>query len=218
MSRRTTFSETEKLVLTAIFMADGGWNLMGLSQEEGLTFLKKYIMTLIIDDSEDVGQVIRKELYLYIRSTLMSMRREDIYSTQNDPAFSNWGKDNMIQLAKDYSSGGEDFLDETLECIFHSGWESEKPEPCIIGFDENAGTSKETAIAIYNAPSSEDGVEAEYWYLHYKFGRAREDWDLMMQKLIKDRENNKTYDVLDIRFPNNIARTIYFDISEFYRQ
>jgi hypothetical protein len=201
-----------------MFTADGCWNLLGLSQEEGLNLLKKYLMTLKFGDSEDVAKVIRKEFYLYIRNTLMAMRRKDIYATQNDPAFSNWGRGNMTQLAEDYSLGGEDFLDETLEHIFHSGWESEKPEPCIIGFDENAGTSKETAIAIYNAPSHEDGIEAEYWYLHYKFGRAREDWDLMMQKLVKDPENNKTYDVLDIRFPNNMARTIYFDISEFYRQ
>jgi hypothetical protein len=218
MTSEPGLSKTEEVVLMAMFMADGAWNQLGLSQEEGLNLLSEYIKTLRFDDSEDIAKVIRKELYLYMRNTLMTTRKGDLFYLQNHPVFSNWGRANMIQLAQNYSRGGQQLLRETVTRIFHAGWQSDKPELPMIGFDENLGTSKETAITIYNAPSHEDGIEAEYWYLHYKFGKARKDWDLERQMLVKDQENNKAYDLLHIRFPNDTTQTVYFDISEFYSE
>jgi hypothetical protein len=216
MNRETDLSKTEEIVLLATMIANGGWEKGASSKEESLAWLAQYIKVLKFDESEDIARVIRKEIYLRMRNTLMATRRGDLFYLQNHPTFSNWGRQNMTELALAYSRGGDLLLSKSLRRIFHAGWKSERPELTIIGFDENLGTSENNAIRIYNAPSAEDGVEAEYWYLHYRFGIATKDWKLSMQMLLEDRDQGKAHDLLQISFPDGSSREVYFDISEFY--
>ncbi len=217
MDRTSELSKTEEIVLMAIMLADGGWSRLGLSKEEGLGWLSQYVMSLRFDESEDVAKVIRKEIYLHMRNTLMATRRGDLFYLQNHPAFSNWGRSNLTELAQNYARGGKELLHRTITQTFSPGWEQRRPEPSIVGFDENMGVSEATAIRIYNAPSHEDGIEAEYWYLHYKFGIASKNWQLSRQMLLKDQESGRAYDLLVISFPDKTEREVYFDISEFFR-
>jgi len=217
MNRDAELSKTEEIVLMATMIADGAWDKSGSTKEESLAWLAEYVKVLKFDESEDIARVIRKEIYLRMRNTLMATRRGDLFYLQNHPTFSNWGRKNLTELAQAYSHGGESLLHETLVQIFVTGWESKRPELTIIGFDENLGTSQANAIRIYNAPTPEDGVEAEYWYLHYKFGMATTDWKLSRQMLLEDADSGKAYDLLLISFPDNTEREVFFDISEFYR-
>lgn len=217
MNKSSELSKTEKIVLMAIMLADGGWSQLGLSKEEGLGWLSQYVMSLRFEESEDIAKVIRKEIYLHMRNTLMATRQGDLFYLQNHAAFSNWGRTNLTKLAQAYSRGGQELLRRTLTQMFSTGWELKRPELRAIGFDENLGISEGSAIRIYNAPSHEDGIEAEYWYLHYKFGIATEDWTLSRQILLKDPDSGRAYDLLVISFPNKTDREVYFDISEFYR-
>ena len=216
MNRDAQLSKTEEIVLMATMIADGAWDKLGSSKEECLNWLAQYVKVLKFKESEDIARVIRKEIYLTMRNSLMATRRGDLFYLQNHPTFSNWSRKNLTELALAYSRSGESLLRETLAQIFHAGWKSDRPELTIIGFDENLGTSETNAIRIYNAPSAEDGVEAEYWYLHYMFGIAHEDWKLTRQMLLEDRESGKTHDLLQISFRDSSSREVYFDISEFY--
>jgi hypothetical protein len=216
MNREGELSKTEEIVLMATMIADGAWEKCGSSRKESLEWLAQYVKVLEFKESEDIATVIRKEIYLTMRNVLMATRRGDLFYLQNHPTFSNWSRKNLTELALAYSRGGESLLRETLARIFHDGWTSERPDLTIIGFDENLGTSETNAIRIYNAPSAEDGVEAEYWYLHYRFGIAHKDWKLSMQTLLEDRESGKAHDLLGISFPDGSSREVYFDISEFY--
>src|SRR5438046_2928246 len=115
MKQEANFSKTEEVVLMAMFLADGCWDQLGLSQEQGLDFLQEYIKTLRFNESEDIAKVVRKELYLHMRNTLMATRKGDLFYLQNHPVFSNWGRGNMIRLAQTYSRGGERLLRETTK-------------------------------------------------------------------------------------------------------
>src|SRR6266498_3565387 len=95
-------------------------------QKKSLDWLAQYVKVLKFDESEDIARVIRKEIYLRMRNTLMATRRGDLYYLQNHPTFSNWGRKNLVELAQAYSHGGDSLLRETLAQIFHAGWKSER--------------------------------------------------------------------------------------------
>lgn len=77
------------------------------------------------------------------------------------------------------------------------------------------GDSLETAVVIHGASNSGDGIKAENQYLSEKFGQRGLDWEKKGQSLIG--KEDKQYDKLDIELRDGTNKTVYFDITEFFK-
>jgi len=80
--------------------------------------------------------------------------------------------------------------------------------------EKNGGSINE-AIIISNASNPIEGVQKEYEYIESKYGICGENWDMKMQSLVH--EEDKYYDKMDLEFKDGTTKTIYFDITKFYR-
>jgi hypothetical protein len=81
--------------------------------------------------------------------------------------------------------------------------------------NDNIGDSLETAVVIHGASNSGEGIKAENQYLSEKFGQRGLDWDKKGQSLIG--KEDKQYDKLDIELKDGTNKTVYFDITEFFK-
>ena len=84
----------------------------------------------------------------------------------------------------------------------------------MVTYVEKSGESIEEAIIILDVKNNAEGIAAEYEYLEMKFGESGKAWEMEIQGLIH--EDNKHYDILELRFPDGAKKTIYFDITSFY--
>jgi hypothetical protein len=85
-----------------------------------------------------------------------------------------------------------------------------------ITFSSTSGLTKQDAIIINGATDETHGICAEYLYLAKLFGERDKDWQLVQQALVRDRENGKAYDEMEVKLlPASQQKTIYFDITNF---
>ena len=206
------------LAVKATYLADAQWSRGGLTKAEGLNWLHELVKRLADKNGEETPKEILGK-YRRLGGMLMErFRTKDISSIQEIPAFSDWGRQNMISLAESYLNGGEAALERTSQILFHDERVASKPKQSIIIFDEDTGHSEDTAIVIRGAESNRDYVTAEYWYLQHKFGRCYEDWRPVpgSQFPFTDEVKGREYDLLRIRFSNGAEREIYFDITDFH--
>jgi len=85
-----------------------------------------------------------------------------------------------------------------------------------VAFEGGPGDSPETAVIIRGATNGVAGVEAEYRYLREKFGQQNRDWHLTRQALM--RKGDRMFDVMHLELADGSKRTLYFDITEFFRK
>ena len=84
-----------------------------------------------------------------------------------------------------------------------------------IKFFGGTGSSKADAIIIKGASGEMDGIQAEYYYIGYKYGARGTNWQSGGQALYS--ENGKFYDSITFTtLKDGIAHKIYFDITDFY--
>jgi hypothetical protein len=86
----------------------------------------------------------------------------------------------------------------------------------IVTCSNESGDSKEHAVKVLGAGNERAGIQAEYQYLCRMFGEQGKDWNLAIQSLMEDKDSGKVYDRMDLDFPNQPSKTLYFDITEFY--
>jgi hypothetical protein len=82
-----------------------------------------------------------------------------------------------------------------------------------IRYSHNSGNSQEDAIKILGAQNTFDGIEAEYKYISRIYGKENEDWRLLIQALLIDK--NKQFDHLEILLKSGEKVEFYFDVSDF---
>ena len=85
----------------------------------------------------------------------------------------------------------------------------------MVKYIENSGKSFEDAIVITGAGHNFEGQGAEYRYLEQKYGPRGKDWVVEQFLIAKD---GKFYDILELNFMDGDRKTVFFDISDFYRQ
>jgi hypothetical protein len=86
----------------------------------------------------------------------------------------------------------------------------------MVTFSDDSGDSEEHAVRILGARNEREGIQAEYWYLSQKFGERGKDWDLALQSLLEDKGSRRVFDRMDLDFPNQPTKILYFDITEYY--
>jgi hypothetical protein len=80
-----------------------------------------------------------------------------------------------------------------------------------VTFEGGSGNSVKEAIIIKGAPSHRHGVEAEYIFMHHKYGRRDVDWKVKMQMLLKE---PPAMDLVQIELADGTINNIYFDLSD----
>lgn len=83
-----------------------------------------------------------------------------------------------------------------------------------ITFSKNSGETIKDAILIRGAETDKAGVDSEYVYLGAKYGLRGLDWELVRQSLL--RENDRDYDMMEMKLSDGAEKTLYFDITEFF--
>ena len=111
------------------------------------------------------------QTYLQIQWALMAYRKDDFITIQKEPPFNRHGKANFISLLTAYNEGGKEKLRIALENVMKLGGRSSFNED-PIHFSGGSGQSLSDAVVILTR-DNELGVAAEYWYLHYTFGRIK---------------------------------------------
>ena len=90
----------------------------------------------------------------------------------------------------------------------------EQPAKPQITFKGGSGETPESAVVILGAPNSIAGIAAEYSYLKKKFGRENDDWLLIRQSVLNQKD--KVYDRMDLDLKDGSKKSVFFDISEFF--
>jgi hypothetical protein len=85
----------------------------------------------------------------------------------------------------------------------------------MVMYNDNIGDSLENAVVIHGATNSGEGIIAENQYLSEKFGQRGLDWEKKGQSLVG--KEDKQYDQLDIELKDGTNKTVYFDITEFFK-
>lgn len=85
----------------------------------------------------------------------------------------------------------------------------------MVMHNDNIGDSLETAVVIHGASNSGEGIKAENQYLSEKFGQRGLDWEKKEQSLIG--KEDRHYDKLDIELKDGTNKTVYFDVTEFFK-
>ena len=85
----------------------------------------------------------------------------------------------------------------------------------MVMHNDHIGDSLETAVVIHEASNSGEGIKAENRYLSEKFGQRGLDWEKKEQSLIG--KEDRRYDKLDIELKDGTNKTVYFDVTEFFK-
>lgn len=94
-----------------------------------------------------------------------------------------------------------------LAAVCSIAFAGDSPEVRFSGGD---GSSTDTAVVIVGARSEAIGAKAEYSYIAARFpGSKVTRQTLLCQK-------GKSYDRLDFATADNLEKTIFFDISDFF--
>lgn len=142
----------------------------------------------------------------------MALRKDDFLTIQKEPAFSPFSRRNFEKLLKAWIANGESGYAEEFRRILNPTCRSQKPKQEITSYSGGPGYSRDSAVIIH-ANDNEIGVNTEYWYLYYTYGR---NWRRGIQRCTAPDNEGRTFDVMDIQFPNGETRSIYFDITKFY--
>ncbi len=85
-----------------------------------------------------------------------------------------------------------------------------------ISYSGDKGESFHDAVVMTGIKNQREGIAAEYRYISDMHGQRGQDWFLVGQTMIQDR--NKVVDVVEIQLNNpSDRRLIYFDATNFLK-
>lgn len=169
----------------------------------------------VVQQVQEAGckrQELIRQVYLPLQILLMARRRGDFCSIQREPAFSKASQRNFASLYDAFILGGKAAFDGEWKRIFNSPENSTGSGGSVITYSGGPGLWKESAVLLKGG-DWETTVYAEYWYIAYSYGRMGVDWKLRIQALIKEEQEGKRYDLLEIELPEERHLRLYFDIS-----
>lgn len=201
---RFDLNEGELLYLIAMHVAAGWWEDFGNSEERAKSFLMSMIKVLKAHGPEAI-----RDLVWTMQNTLMAQRKDDFQTIQMQPPFIPCVRNHLEILDEWWVSDGEQGFNEMWDMVFRSGWRAEVVPHEIIRLSGGRGDSAETALRVH-APDAETRICAQYWYLHYTYGRRNEDWKLGIQGLTVPDERGREFDVMNVILPDGEENKFYF--------
>jgi serine/threonine protein kinase len=201
---REGLTENELVGLVTCSVCCGEWETVGLNRIEALEGIKDFCK---YTNSSTQPEDAVKRVFNLTQNGLMAFRKDDFYTLQKEPPFSDFGFNNLVEFLTAYRNGGEELLEEIFNEIFCEGWKEKVPEQPIIRILRGDGRTKESAIK-FSISEIVKRVRAEFWYVYYQFGKG---WEHMHSTALGD--DGKTYSCWILDLQDGANKTIYFDTN-----
>lgn len=189
-------SSTELAILSALYVTDGRWDDLGLSEEDACDMLAHFFHCLRGDVREAIDIC-----YGSLQNSLMARRKDTFEQIQSEPPFSRFGEANMRALLDAWMEGGKSSVTARWPAVFNGDWRTQKQGQLPVRILVDTGDSADHAIRIVDA-GTRDRAKVQSWYFNYLFGK---EWKL--DSLVSD----QNHDVVDISLPNHVRRRFYFE-------
>lgn len=195
-------SNADLVPIVASYIASGDWS--PLSESEGKEFLLKFVQNL-----KERGFDAVRWIFVSAQNNLMAVGRKSFVDIQKLAAFSQFGLKNMAQLDAEWQSDGNNGFEDEWTRIFAPGWRAGVLPNQIIRLSGGSGDCEDNAIRVH-APDVEARIIAEYWYLHYVYGRRDVDWKYSSQHLTPRDEQGREFDVLTVELLGGEVEETFF--------
>jgi hypothetical protein len=187
-------SSTELAILSALYVTDGRWDDLGLTEEDACDMLAHFFHCLRGDLRDAIGTC-----YDSLQNSLMARRKDTFEQIQNEPPFSLFGETNMRAFLEAWIEGGKPLVTERWPTIFAAGWREQRAVQTPVRIQVDTGDSADHAIGLETGPRDRGKIQS--WYFNYLFGKT---WKL--DSLVSDEQ----HDVIEISLPNHTHRRFYF--------
>ncbi len=206
---RTELTEYEMSGLVISTVACGQWETLGLSKNEASNLIKDFCKNIYPNNkAEDVA----KSVYHSTQNGMMAFRKDDFYTIQGEPPFSDFGRENLIKLINAWDEGGEESLEQLFNQIFSQGWKERITQQQTIKILSGDGESIENPVK-FTINDIEKRVRAENWYLNYQFGKEGQNWERGIHCTTFQPNTYKIISAWSIEFPDGTTKNIYFDTN-----
>lgn len=202
-----SLSQEGRIGLVVTTALSGRWGSIGISREDAFDIIKSFCQT--VNKDSDASDAI-KAFFFQTQDALMAFRKDDFYTIQKEPPFSDFAFANALSLAQSWSEGGEDGLQDHFNRTFSDGWEQNVPLQSLIMLKGGNGFSENEAIVI-GVEDLGKRTRCEYWFLNYTFG---DDCDLGMHMTTFSERLGKRFSTYVVTCPENKSKQVFFDITD----
>lgn len=206
---RTELTEDELYGLVVSTVAFGQWETVGLSKNEALNLIKDFCKNIY---SNNKAEDVARSVYYSTQNGLMAFRKDDFYTIQREPPFSDFGRENLIRLIAAWEENGEDSLEQMFNQIFSQAGQERTPQQQTIEILSGDGESIENPLK-FSTNDIEKRVRAENWYLNYQFGKEGQNWERGIHRSTIQPNTYKMISGWSIEFPDGTSKNIYFDTN-----
>jgi hypothetical protein len=208
MDNKLGLNEREYAFFTAQIIAGGDLHLMQVDRERALELLKMLVPAFISDEFA-VEDFVRY-MYRTVQDSMLAARGYPFETLQNLPAFSEFGRKNLIQLLKFRRERGVEAFENAFRRMFRDGWEERKPAPEVIGILSGDGKTIETPVKFSPADITKR-IIAEHWFITYNYGRENRDWEHGVHFSSTRPDTGKMISSWNITLRCGPAVDVYFD-------
>lgn len=206
---RTELTEDEMSGLVVSTVVCGQWETVGLSKNEALNLITDFCRN-IYPNNKAVD--VAKSLYYSTQNGLMAFRKDDFYTIQGEPPFSDFGRENLIKLITAWEKEGQESLERMFNQIFSQSGQERTPPQQTIEILSGNGESIENPLK-FSISDIEKRVRAENWYLNYQFGKEGQNWERGIHRTAIQPNTYKSISAWSIKFPDGTGKNIYFDTN-----
>lgn len=197
-------SDTELAWLIAWNAAAGAWDRIGLSTDEAKQALLHFMRCMLVNGD---GLKAVKESRIWLRQSLMALRRESFEAIQSEAPFNRDTLLNFEALARAWQEAGEQGVTQKWNEIFAPGWQERRHSHAAVRVVGGPGDSEERALEVVGAPDRETRIAAEYWYLYYTYGR---NWKGLMHATVNAEKGDRHFSMHEICILPDRRKRIYF--------
>ena len=173
MDNKLGLNDREYAFFTAQIIGCGDLHLIQVDKERALELLNKFYDAFVPGNFEVEDFV--HYMYRTVQNTMLTHQGYSFETLQQLPAFSEFGRKNLIQLFKFRQEKGVEAFENGFKRMFREGWEQKKPEQEIIKILSGDGKTIETPVKFSTA-DMQKRIAAEYWFITYNYGRENKDW------------------------------------------
>ncbi len=210
MDNKLGLNDREYAYFTAQIIACGDLHLMKIDQDRALNLLKMFFEAFVPNNIEP--EVYANSIYNIVQNSMLANRGYSFDVLQLNPAFSEFGKKNLIQLLKFYQEKGVEAFENGFKRMFRDGWQQKKPEQQIIRILSGDGQTIETPVK-FSTDDVTKRIRAEYWFITYNYGKEQEDWERGVHYSVMQPKTSKMISNWNITLNDGKRENIYFDTN-----
>lgn len=210
MDNKLGLNDSEYAFFTAQIIACGDLHLLKVDKERALELLNKFFDAFVPPDFQAEDFV--HYMYRTVQNSMLARQGYSFETLQRLPAFSDFGRTNLIQLLKFRQEKGTDAFENGFRRMFREGWQQKKPEQEIIEIISGDGASIETPVK-FSTDEMQKRIAAEYWFITYNYGKENEDWQRGVHYSVVQPKTYKMISNWSIILGDGKNINVYFDTN-----